>query len=73
LGRDVEITRGPGNTLQADFLSLFCQILLYIRLGALEDDLSFSFCGLTIQIEQFLSNKDMDMEIQEIKSVPKDG
>lgn len=47
LGRDVEVTRRPSNTLQADFLSLFCKILFHIRLGALEDDLPFGFRGLT--------------------------
>ena len=75
LGRNVEIAGGSGDTLQADFLSFFCQIVFHIRFGTLEDDLSLSFCGLntdisnSVPVEKSARNK----EIQHMGSVPKDG
>ena len=43
LGRDVEVTTSPSSALQTDLLLLLGQVLLHIRLRALEDDLSLGF------------------------------
>ena len=43
LTRDVEVAGSPCSTLQSDLLFLLIQILLYIRLRALEDNFSLSF------------------------------
>ena len=58
LGRNVEITRGSGDTLQANFLSFFCQIIFYIRFGTLEDDLSLRFCDLSTGINNSVPTGD---------------
>ena len=40
LGRDVEIARGTGSTLETELLLLRSEILLHVLLRALEDDLA---------------------------------
>jgi len=46
LSGNIEITSSPCNSLQADLFPFLCQILLHVRLGTLENNFSFGFCGL---------------------------
>jgi hypothetical protein len=47
LGGNVERTLLLGNTLEADLLALSIAVLLDVRLGALEDDLTLLLVGLS--------------------------
>ena len=45
-GRDVKVARCACCPLQPDLLPLLREVLLHVRLGALEDDLAFGVCRL---------------------------
>lgn len=69
LGRNVEVTIRPGETLEANFFPLLCQIILHVRLGTLENNLSFGFCCLTIKIEFFhwknrVATRDIEVKVR---------
>ena len=66
LSRDIKVTGGPCSTLQPDLLLLLIQILLYICLGALEDDFSLSFRCLkevSVHVCLFLSESSLKKKI----------
>ena len=46
LGGDVEVTRGPRSTSEADFFLLLRLVLLDVRLCALENDFALRFLCL---------------------------
>ena len=71
LRRDVEVTACASGALEADLLLLLAEVLLHIRLRALEDDLALGLGSLQVRVMSGLISTYKRHRIEE--SVPKDG